>query len=815
MLAFADGTLTGMHQYYCCRTARPLLLLLLLTYLHLAVAEKTGNGDGTPKPNWNSLNVGKAKIDSLLQTQKGCFKKALPCVLLADDKRSIGCSQCGFSSKTAAIKEYRSPEVLYNDLTEKQSEKMVIMISEALVFKDMRILQSIEKQPENVLAVIVVQVQSPMRVNNSDIESNYPPVSQFSGDKKLPNEEYSFRANADYHPKNIFGTGIQHLKLPVNIFYVTAKEAADIRTGMSRNIEYGKIRASLSPKLKAQSNGKMDACHISKNLTPKSTSTSMDTNSKQCLQNESCLPVGGYSVWSALGQISQIDFNQTREVVAVTAPMDSTAIFHELALGASAEIASLASLMAVIKSVGEYSRASNYTMKRQPMYFGFNAQSWGFTGSGRFLEDVKNFECIEVDTETGSCKNPYAPSLKFLALRRSKFKVINLGGMVSQTPKFFTEPNFGFFKHGFSAGNVNGTGGIVEEALNTHFTVSDELKLDDGFRNSSYMDASQSFHQYYPDSDVVTLTNFKFNFSNLFYHSPYDNPSLFDKNTRRPLYTASSAVARAVIQLSFGDENAKVEEEPNLIDEIINCMTTDWMEKNCSLAMDYLEDDYDDIFQYVTSSNYAGVYAPLSLAKSLNPSGYGKAIFLQRFMAYHNRFSLTEDKSTLNLTCSTKKHCEDVFQNPVNENITSAENFKYAYCIKGYCLFSESHLHAAFGTGLISINSTSVGYKVIGNSMSDKNLISEQPLKPTWTESNWGNDLGICFVIEDSTIFGGLVLACGLSIFAFSLLVSWLINRLFGRSDIMITPDEYFLDDDFLYDDLAKLDDFDDYVKMT
>lgn len=777
----------------------PSCRLLLLLFVLVAVCETQAR---------------KKLLDALRTRQQLCFPDALPCVLLMNEKGSIGCAQCLEQSLSAPVLEFDSDNEFLTFLQSSEQDKRVLLVADNLFFKSEGLLKGLVNFRDNVQAVVVYEKRAFETPSNGTEPFPYPPSAGFSGDKSFPNRVYdnleAFRRTA---PQNAKGTGFQHVSFPFNMFYIGANDARRIRDQMKRFSEQNKT--ATSPQFSLVSNGKMDSCP-EVNLTAESKQTQMEedlknTNAAACLEAGTCRPVGGFSVWSSLAYLeknrSQVTANPSESnasgpsaseplpVVAVTAPLDSTAMFHALAYGSAAEIASVASLMAIVKSVGDYSRSKDRAgrkMLRYPMYFAFNAQSWGFTGSGRFLVDVQNVTCKNANVPEGLCKDPYLQSMKFKALNGADFQVINLGGLVDPTGAPPTSANFSFFLHGNSERQGSGS---VESALRSSFgrtrSGTNELILRNGFRKAPAADASRSFHSYSNQSDITTLTNYETNYTNKFYHSPYDNASFIHNVTREPLYAATRAVAQAVIDLSFGDNQYIVPEEGELIDGMIDCLTTNWVDKNCTLAEDFLGMDYvnkyQDVYKNVLRSNYAGIFVPLGHLAGNNPSGFGKISFLQRFMAFHNRILPFSEKAQRNaslLKCTTNEECESNIDDE-NTGVKNLEDFRTPFCARNQCVIAESHLHGAFGTGLVDNNPARSSYNVslaaepIAVRVSDnKTTPTPSPIPyPAWTESNWKADLEVCYSVEDSTTFGIMILASGIVTFLACLLAVWVFKR--------------------------------------
>lgn len=148
-----------------------------------------------------------------------------------------------------------------------------------------------------------------------------------------------------------------------------------------------------------------------------------------------------------------------------------------------------------------------------------------------------------------------------------------------------------------------------------------------------------------------------------------------------------------------------------------------------------------------------------------------KAIFLQRFMAYHNRIPLQSLKNEI--ICSTDVECLEALQLPENPDKQNPTAFRYAHCTRGTCHIAESHLHPAFGTGLLATNNTVSGFSIVNETQPSTN---ELPEKPVWTESNWAGALDVCYVVEDAPLFGGLVFGGGVFIFLVCCALSWYLS---------------------------------------
>lgn len=268
--------------------------------------------------------------------------------------------------------------------------------------------------------------------------------------------------------------------------------------------------------------------------------------------------------------------------------MDSIAYFHDIAQGAAREIASLAVTMAVAEAVGTYSREDAdkaRTMLRQPVHFAWTAQSWGYAGSSRFLDDVKYFRCqkpADYQALNGGCLDPFVPSLRFKDFADANFMSLSLGGLIDPLPlDLMNEPSADpsakpvFYLHG--------VGKSGKSTLRTTLFYSFGDSLRDG-SDAVPPDASQSFAQYFPEAEPVSVANYETVFTNKVYHSRYDNVSLIPERRRHPLYDATQSLTDAAVKLCFRDSTPDVKINRTTVDSFIHCLTPNWTVEPCELA---------------------------------------------------------------------------------------------------------------------------------------------------------------------------------------------------------------------------------------
>ncbi|XP_062075570.1 nicastrin-like [Humulus lupulus] len=69
-------------------------------------------------------------------------------------------------------------------------------------------------------------------------------------------------------------------------------------------------------------------------------------DSESCLKEETCLPLGGYSVWSSLPPLNISSLDQGKPIILTVASMDSASFFRDKSLGADSPISGMIALLA-------------------------------------------------------------------------------------------------------------------------------------------------------------------------------------------------------------------------------------------------------------------------------------------------------------------------------------------------------------------------------------------------------------------------------------------------------------------------------------
>lgn len=733
-----------------------------------------------------------------------------------DGQSPYGCAQCGDDKITQLVRHFTQFEDVERFL-DPENELRILLVPE-YVFFNKDILTSL-KDATNVAAVVVYEPEE---------SQGYPPLKsqKLSVDLPEPNQPYNYYPSdidPDKIARNVVGDGTKFIFFPFNIFRINNSQFTEIRDLMDRfpDVKFPDISAKDSeqnvpqparptaPRYKLQSVGQMYAC------PPPDDSTDGDNtennvpemNSEKCLDDRTCLPIGGHSVWSALRHMDDKipDAEGKRKILAIMAPMDSNAFFPDFALGASAEISSLAVLMAVAEAVGSYLQKNDETasMSYQPVFFAWNAESWGYAGSSRFLEDVRNFKCEEESNPKYStklidgCSKKYMNNLKFRLFNDTEIIGLNLGHLTNPDLRDLSvQPQF--YLHTGEAGPENLITSLEEAFDLTGGSVEVPFGLVTSNSDPSLppLDATQSFRVLMKEAKLVSITTYDERFNNMFYHSMYDNMSLI--TSYEPVTMAANSIAAAVIKVAFGimpDINTISEDR---IKEIIECLSSAVNINGCDLANDYLFENASIPYSSeVTPGNYPGSFFPDTRLRDSNKSGFRKLSLVRNFLAYHNRYDIDE-----RVECITDEDCEE-YEQKINESsdATEDEYVRRALCAKRVCVASDTYTHNAFGRALSSNNDdqTSFVYKRSAETISQQDASNVQ-LNAGWTESVWDADLGLCGFVEDTPLFGGLILGAGLAVLAVSFAATIYLDRImsgkrdempFQEAEPLLEPEDY------------------------
>jgi len=128
--------------------------------------------------------------------------------------------------------------------------------------------------------------------------------------------------------------------------------------------------------------------------------------SLSCIPRGSCLPIGGYNIWS-LNSIALPGANPPpptartppgsapppQRIVMVTANLDSSSLFHDMAPGASADGSAVVALIAAADALRPLRADMASRGGASIMFTLLQAENWDHVGSRRLFHDMDAFRC--------------------------------------------------------------------------------------------------------------------------------------------------------------------------------------------------------------------------------------------------------------------------------------------------------------------------------------------------------------------------------------------------------------------------------------
>eukprot|EP01117_Protostelium_nocturnum_P011632 TRINITY_DN4226_c0_g1_i1.p1 TRINITY_DN4226_c0_g1~~TRINITY_DN4226_c0_g1_i1.p1 ORF type:complete len:646 (-),score=158.09 TRINITY_DN4226_c0_g1_i1:134-2071(-) len=602
---------------------------------------------------------------SAQSTSEKLYRKiqGYPCTRLANLTHLIGCSSSDGGQFGSLL--FISNSIQLNDFTSNPGkEPRVILLDPSLVSP-----ATMEKLAETkrIGGVFVPPLNS-----FSD------PLLSYSAEEGYPNKRFGLYPNSDF-VWNPVGNGVNYNQINFPIYYLSQKE-------------YDTFQVS---KL-AQDNGDsypMNGARLSSFMH-------LSGPSDICLRRGQCDPLGGRSVWSALG--GKVDPSQ--KIVLVVAHSDATALFHDKAIGADAAVSGKTALLLTAQALVEAQKTKKFN--KQVVFALFDGESWGYLGSKRFVRDIVSFKCNE-KLGHNSCKHPYAISTSFQNISFSSIESIIEIGQVGNVPSGSKQKLYLHADPKSGSNDLMTT--IGKAATSVNIAVSDATKQAKypGLPPSSLM----AFLQQKPNLPSVLIAEHESQYINQYFGSHLDDASNIVVSS---VITAARLASASVLALVGVDGVAPNISQP-LANELVKCFTRNF---TCDLSQTYLAGIplNSDPTAYVGVWNYASVS-------------------VQSKLAHDVLYDITKVSET-SKTCTSPEDCDSVWGD----------------CVRGKCLVGATFYHDALTIGL-EFDVDSYSY-----TKTDK-----WETESTWVESRWATTTVDLFVMDSPSaevvtlIFGVIV----------------------------------------------------------
>ncbi|XP_062150833.1 nicastrin isoform X2 [Alnus glutinosa] len=626
-------------------------------------------------------------MESVPDLQKAMYKviDGYPCVRLLNLSGVIGCSNPGREMVVAPIVRFKIENAL------SQSSAVLVSMDEVQSFFT-RIWND-SSFASNIAGVIV---ESGTEIRNES--------KGFSPDRKFPQAEFSPYQSANYE-WNPIGSGVMWNAYNFPVFLLSENSTLTLQEAATKNEESKKAYT-------------VDVAEF--DLVMQTTKAGTG-DSESCLKGRTCLPLGGYSVWSSLPPINVSSSDQSKPVILTVASMDSASFFRDKSLGADSPISGLISLLAAVDALSHVDGLDDLT--KQLVFIVFTGEAWGYLGSRRFLYELD----LQSDAVSG--------------LNNSLIDMVMEIGSVG---KGFNQGVNKFYAH------TAGVSSATNETLNALKRAQDSMKSEDiiisqanvsnpGIPPSSLM----TFLSKNSLTSGVVLEDFDSVFSNKFYHSHLDNISNINSSA---VVAAASLVARTLYILASGNKNLSssaltaINANVSLVEELMGCLLDCNPGLSCELVKNYISPR-----NYISPSSscpnhYVGVI--LDEPSSTPYPDYVDDVsrFLWNFLADRTSIPSENASSVCSQGCSNRGGV-----------CVRAETDG-----KGVCVISTTRYVPAYSTRLKYESGTWI---VLPPNSSDPMGKSD----PVWTESNW-NVIGLRVYTVQEAAYDRLVLLGGITV---------------------------------------------------
>lgn len=435
-------------------------------------------------------------------------------------------------------------------------------------------------------------------------------------------------------------------------------------------------------------------------------------DSESCLEQQSCLPLGGYSVLSSLPPLNAI-LNKPKPIIMAVASMDSASFFRDKSPGADSPLSGMISLVAAVDALSHVDGIDE--LDRQFVFLVFTGEAWGYLGSRRFLAELDmnsdvvhgiNSKWIEQVIEVGSTGKAFN--------REMNSYFIHSAGASSASDKTFDA---------FQS---------AHESLGSSSKISMASKSNPGIPPSSMM----SFLRKNSSISGFILEDFDTSFTNKFYHSHLDDISNINSSA---VATAASLVARTLYILASGDNTSNkkalssINVNSSLVEELIRCLLTCDPGLSCGLVKDYIVPTGN------CPKHYTGVLVGEPSSKPYLEYVSDVSRFVWNFLAERTSTPKQNTNSSCSHGCSNGEVC---IRSEKNGNAT--------------CVVSTTRYVPAYSTRL---KFESGLWKVLPQNASDIMGMVD----PVWTESFWDTIQLRVYTVQSET-YDNLILVAGIAI---------------------------------------------------
>eukprot|EP01132_Coremiostelium_polycephalum_P010351 gene10351-12713_t len=564
------------------------------------------------------------------------IETAYPCTRIMTEKGQIGCSSKygGNSGTLYLIDSDKSYKSFFDS-----SPLSVIVTLDANYFNK-TIVESLEDS-RNIDGMIVL----------TDLRKNYAYSPDYSYPLKqyglYPSSKLTWNPNADEF-------AYQDFDYP--IFALDANNSSNLRKLSLSNRE-GKY-----PLWGAQLDSFMQGSQ----------------NAETCLRRTVCEPLGGKSVWSSFSP----SVDTTKDIVMVMIPMDTTAFFHDLATGADATSYTEVVLLSMLEALSHVDKSS---WKKEVIFALWDTEKWGYQGSTKFVDDIRNFHCNNYGANNTRCLDPNTPDLAFTDIDFSKIKTIIEFNQIGLPVYNADRDKSLLYLH--TNPDVD-TSKIVEIFTSTDALLTGNVSV--GFEKLKLSElppsSAMSFLKQSNTIPTIIVTDHAKTYSNPYYGSHLDTAENVNVSL---LFDTIQLLATTIDRVAGGNNNITVNQF--WTQDIFQCLLN-------SFSCKYVETLLTRYPYSTYPSYYTSVYG-------INPNN--QLLTLQASF-------FKELISILTASVTSQDNCS--YDNPCSDKSMS--------CVGSVCIKSNTHYHDSISLGFDYDNKSGT-WKIVNSSY------------PIFVESNW------------------------------------------------------------------------------
>lgn len=607
--------------------------------------------------------------------------ESFPCVRLLNLSGEIGCSNPGSEKVIAPIVRLR-----------KGSDQLVQPSTILLSLDQMSdFFLRVSNDPELHQKVAGVLVES-NGVNND--------LQELSPDRKFPQDDFAPYSNHS-HDWNPAGSGIMWNKYNFPVFLLSEESTNTLQKISEKNEKTG--------------NGYK--ANVAEFDLVMQTTKAQTHDSASCLKEQSCLPLGGHSVWTSLPPLKNGSTEHPKPLILAIASQDSASFFRDRSLGSDSPISGLIALLTAVDALSHIHGLSK--LKKQLVFAVFNGEAWGYLGSRKFLQ--------ELDEGAASVNGINSLMID---------QVLEIGSV----GKAILEEYPSFYVH--AEGNPSASKEILDALQSASKSLgSDNVKVKQAASSNPGVPPSSlmSFIGKNTSTSGVVLEDFDSHFSNRFYHSYLDNPVNINSSS---IAAAAALVARSLYILASDDSVVDlitlntIKVNVSLVEELIGCLLTCNPGLSCGLVKRFISPSNP------CPSHYVGVFLD-------DPSGTQFPSYADDTSRFVWNFLADRTNSAGNKSSCTGK-CGDEGEVCVGAEVEGG----------GRCVVSTTRYVPAYST---RVKFEDNAWHVLPANSSDPMGAAD----PVWTESFW-NTIGLRVYAVQDPAYDWLILLAGLGITAAS-----------------------------------------------